>query len=80
MEVWKQKGKKNKCWLPIRQFYTYEYVEIWRNTEVKTSTPLKHNQALSPSGIRVEIMRFIIDTSVKLKINVTKNLNRNYDN
>ena len=71
---------QNKCRQPIREFYSNEYVEIWWDTKVKTLTPLKHNKPDIVLWSKAEKRCFIIDISVGLDVNVTKNFNQKRDN
>ena len=71
---------QNKCRQPIREFYSNEYVEIWWDTKVKTLTLLKHNKPDIVLWSKAEKKCFIIDISVGLDVNVTKNFNQKRDN
>lgn len=62
---------------PIREFYSNGDVEIWWDTKVKTLTPLKHSKPDIVLWNKLDHKCFIIDISVGLDVNVTKNFNQN---
>ena len=66
--------------LPIREVYINKHVEIWWDTKIITLTPTKRNKPDIVLWNKADKKCFIIDISVGLDVNVTKNFRQKLDN
>ena len=72
--------EEEKCRQPIREFYSNEQIEIWWDTKIKTLTPVQQNKPDIVTWKKEDKQCFIIDISVSLDVNVTKNFHQKRDN
>ena len=72
--------EEEKCRQPIREFYSNEQIEIWWDTKIKTLTTVQHNKPDIVMQKKEDKQCFIIDVSVGLDVNVTKNFHQKRDN
>ena len=72
--------EEEKCRQPIQEFYSNEQIEIRWDTKIKTLAPVQHNKPDIVMWKKEGKQCFIIDISVGLDVNVTKNFNQKRDN
>ena len=72
--------EEGKCTQPIGEFYSNEQIEIWWDTKIKTLTPVQQNKPDIVMWKKEDKQCLIIDISVGLDVNVTKNFHQKRDN
>ena len=71
--------EEEKCRQTIREFYSNEQLEIWWDTKIKTLTHVQYNKPDIVMWRKEDKQCFIIDISVGLDVNVTKNFSQKCD-
>ena len=71
--------EEEKCRQPIREFYCNEQIKIWWDPKIKTLTVVQHDKPNIAMWKKEDKQCFIIDISVGLDGNITKNFNQKRD-